>query len=61
LVASSTGGCRSRSRVEAVGGSIEIAIPPGEGTHLVVKLPLELDLTVDEFQDTLTARISTSR
>jgi signal transduction histidine kinase len=40
-----------RDRVEAVGGSIEITSPPGHGTHVVVQLPLELDLTVDESQE----------
>jgi signal transduction histidine kinase len=37
-----------RDRVEALGGSIKISSPAGEGTRLVVELPLELDLTVDE-------------
>jgi signal transduction histidine kinase len=40
-----------RDRVEAVGGSIEITSPPGHGTHVVVQLPLELDLTVDESRE----------
>jgi signal transduction histidine kinase len=33
-----------RDRVEALDGSIEITSPPGQGTHLVVQLPLPLDL-----------------
>jgi PAS domain S-box-containing protein len=37
-----------RDRVEALGGSIEIESPPGEGTRVAVRLPLELDLTPDE-------------
>jgi signal transduction histidine kinase len=37
-----------RDRVEALGGSIKISSPAGEGTRLVVDLPLDLDLTVDE-------------
>jgi signal transduction histidine kinase len=32
-----------RDRVEALGGSIEVISPAGEGTHIVVELPLELD------------------
>jgi len=36
-----------RDRVEALGGAIEISSPPGQGTHVVVQLPLELDLTED--------------
>ncbi|CAN5314238.1 hypothetical protein BH18ACT12_BH18ACT12_20990 [soil metagenome] len=36
-----------RDRVEALGGSIEITSPPGRGTHLIVQLPLELDLIID--------------
>jgi signal transduction histidine kinase len=36
-----------RDRVEALGGSIEITSPPRHGTHIVVRFPLELDLTVD--------------
>jgi PAS domain S-box-containing protein len=50
-----------RDRVEALGGSIEIRSPAGEGTHVVVELPLELDLTVGEFEDTRPARIPTRR
>jgi signal transduction histidine kinase len=37
-----------RDRVEALGGSIGINSPAGEGTHVVVQLPLELDRPVDE-------------
>jgi signal transduction histidine kinase len=37
-----------RDRVEALGGSIEIDSPPGRGTNVVVRLPLEFDLTVDD-------------
>jgi signal transduction histidine kinase len=40
-----------RDRVEALGGSIEISSPPGQGTHLRVQLPLEFDVTVDETEE----------
>ena len=40
-----------RDRVEALGGSIEISSPPGHGTHLVVRLPLKLDLGPDESKE----------
>ncbi|MCW2977175.1 MAG: domain S-box [Actinomycetia bacterium] len=50
-----------RDRVEALGGSIEIDSPPGQGTHVRVRLPLELDLTPDESQEPLSARIPASR
>jgi len=36
-----------RDRVEALGGSIEIISPRGQGTHVIVELPLELDLSTD--------------
>ena len=36
-----------RDRVQALGGSIEIISPPGEGTHVVAQLPLELELSID--------------
>jgi signal transduction histidine kinase len=35
-----------RDRVEALGGSIEISSPAGQGTSVVAKLPVEIDLTV---------------
>jgi signal transduction histidine kinase len=31
-----------RDRVEALGGSIELTSPPGQGTHVVVQFPLSL-------------------
>jgi signal transduction histidine kinase len=31
-----------RDRAEALGGSLEVNSPPGEGTLLVVQLPLQL-------------------
>jgi PAS domain S-box-containing protein len=40
-----------RDRVEAVGGSIEIDSPRGEGTHIVVQLPLETDFATNESKD----------
>jgi len=40
-----------RDRVEALGGSIEISSPPLRGTDVVVDLPAELDLAVDESED----------
>jgi signal transduction histidine kinase len=41
--AGGTGLIGLRDRVEALGGSISISSPPGEGTHIAVELPLELD------------------
>jgi signal transduction histidine kinase len=32
-----------RDRVEALGGPIDVSSPAGEGTHMIVQLPLELD------------------
>jgi GAF domain-containing protein len=49
-----------RDRVEALGGSIEISSPPGQGTHLAVQLPLQLDLTADESEESLSARLMDS-
>jgi PAS domain S-box-containing protein len=46
-----------RDRVEALGGSIEITSPPGHGTHVVVQLPAELDLTVESPLETWSARM----
>jgi PAS domain S-box-containing protein len=46
--ASGSGLIGLRDRVEALGGSIEIDSPPGHGTHVVVRLPLKLDLRPDE-------------
>jgi signal transduction histidine kinase len=34
-------------RVEALGGSIRVGSPPGDGTHITVELPLELTQDVD--------------
>ena len=31
-----------RDRAEALGGSIEVSSPPGQGTQLLVQLPLRL-------------------
>ena len=42
-----------RDRVEALGGSIQISSPPGDGTHIVVRLPLALDLTGDRDPHTI--------
>jgi signal transduction histidine kinase len=50
-----------RDRVEALGGSIEIDSPPGRGTHLVVRLPLEADPTVDAPLETSPAAIPGDR
>jgi PAS domain S-box-containing protein len=50
-----------RDRVEAVGGSIEISSPPGEGTHVVVELPLEFDLIVDVAEDSRSDRVPAGR
>jgi PAS domain S-box-containing protein len=36
-----------RDRVEALGGSIELNSPSGEGTHVTVFIPLDLDLSGD--------------
>jgi signal transduction histidine kinase len=49
--ASGSGLIGLRDRVEALGGSIEISSPPGNGTHLVVRLPLKLDLGPDESKE----------
>jgi PAS domain S-box-containing protein len=49
-----------RDRVEALGGSIEITSPPGQGTHVAVRLPLELDLTVDESEGSRSDRPESS-
>ena len=49
-----------RDRVEALGGSIQITSPSGQGTHVAVRLPLELDFTPDESTDPRPARISAS-
>jgi signal transduction histidine kinase len=50
-----------RDRVEALGGSIEINSPPGRGTHVAVQLPLELDLTVEESNETRSAPVPARR
>ena len=50
-----------RDRVEALGGSIDLASPPGHGTQLVVQLPLELALTVDSPQETWPAGVPANR
>jgi signal transduction histidine kinase len=49
-----------RDRVEALGGSLQITSPSGQGTHVAVQLPLELDLTPDESTDPWPARIPAS-
>jgi signal transduction histidine kinase len=50
-----------RDRVEALGGSIEINSPPGQGTHVAVQLPVELDVIPDEAKPSPSARIPASR
>lgn len=50
-----------RDRVEALGGSIEISSPPSRGTHVVVQLPLDLDLIVDEPEDSRSDRVPAGR
>jgi signal transduction histidine kinase len=50
-----------RDRVEALGGSIELNSPCSEGTHVLVELPLELDLTPDEAQEPRPAGAPASR
>jgi PAS domain S-box-containing protein len=50
-----------RDRVEALGGSIEISSPPSRGTHVVVHLPLDLDLIVDEPEDSRSDRVPAGR
>jgi signal transduction histidine kinase len=50
-----------RDRVEALGGSIEITSPPGQGTHVVVRLPLGLDSAVEGPLETLSARLQVSK
>jgi signal transduction histidine kinase len=50
-----------RDRVEALGGSIEIDSPPGQGTHVAVQLPLELDLAPAELKESRSARLPASR
>jgi signal transduction histidine kinase len=47
-------------RVEILAGSIEITSPPGQGTQIVVRLPLELGLAVDEPERGRSERIPTS-
>jgi signal transduction histidine kinase len=49
-----------RDRVEALGGSMKISSPPGQGTQIVVRLPLAFDLTVDEPEESGSARIPAS-
>jgi glucose-6-phosphate-specific signal transduction histidine kinase len=50
-----------RDRVDASGGSIDISSPPSRGTHVVVQLPLEFDLTVDEPEDSRSDRVPAGR
>jgi signal transduction histidine kinase len=50
-----------RDRVEALGGSIEISSPAGRGTNIVVDLPLELDLTAGEPEESPSARVPAGR
>jgi signal transduction histidine kinase len=40
-----------RDRVEALGGSIELKSPSGQGTLVTVLFPLDLDLTADESRE----------
>jgi signal transduction histidine kinase len=50
-----------RDRVEALGGSIEIISPPSRGTHLIVRLPLKLDLNAGHPSRNPVSRNSTGR
>jgi signal transduction histidine kinase len=50
-----------RDRVEALSGSIQVSSPAGEGTHVLVELPVELDLAVDEPERGWSPEISASR
>jgi PAS domain S-box-containing protein len=50
-----------RDRVEALGGSIEITSLAGEGTHVFVQLPLNLDLASDESGEPRPDRIPAGR
>jgi signal transduction histidine kinase len=50
-----------RDRVEALGGSIEIASQPGQGTHVAVRLPLELDGTPGRSNEPRPDRIPAGR
>jgi signal transduction histidine kinase len=40
-----------RDRVEALGGSIEVSSPSGQGTTLTVLFPLELTLIADDSRE----------
>jgi signal transduction histidine kinase len=59
--ASGSGLIGLRDRVEALGGSIGIDSPPGHGTHVVVRLPLKLDLTPDESKEPRPTQIPAGR
>jgi PAS domain S-box-containing protein len=50
-----------RDRVEALGGTIEISSPAGRGTNIVVDLPLELDLTAGEPEESPSERVPAGR
>jgi signal transduction histidine kinase len=45
-----------RDRVEALGGSVELNSPSGQGTHITVLFPLDLDLTADGSRESRPAR-----
>jgi signal transduction histidine kinase len=50
-----------RDRVEALGGSIEVNSPSGQGTTLTVLFPLELALTADESRESQPSRAPAGR
>jgi PAS domain S-box-containing protein len=59
--ASGSGLIGLRDRVEALGGTIEIDSQPGKGTHVAVRLPLELDVTSDRAKKPHPDRIPAGR
>jgi signal transduction histidine kinase len=50
-----------RDRVEALGGSIDVQSAVGEGTHVEVLLPVELELEPDEPAGPPSARVPAGR
>jgi PAS domain S-box-containing protein len=50
-----------RDRVEALGGSVELNSPPGQGTHITVLFPLDLGLTADGSRGSRPARTPARR
>jgi PAS domain S-box-containing protein len=50
-----------RDRVEALGGSVELNSPSGQGTHITVLFPLDLDLTADGSRESRPARTPARR